>query len=215
LSPSQAQKSIIMEQCKKCRRVGQKLFLKGERCFTPKCAIIKKAYPPGVHGKKRRRMISEYGSQLLEKQKLCYIYNIRERQLKRYLREAIKEKGVIGDNLLKRLETRLDNVVFKLGWAESRGGARQLVSHGHILVNNKKVDIPSFGVKPKDVINIKKSSINLGSFKDLKIKLKKYKTPTWLSLDKNKLEGKVLSWPKVEDINIPVDIQMIIEYYSR
>lgn len=200
--------------CKKCRRVGQKLFLKGERCFTTKCAMVKKPYAPGIHGKKRR-VISEYGAQLAEKQKLRWTYNIGERQIKRYFREASKEKGVIGDNLLNKLETRLDNVIFRLGWAESREKARQFVNHGHILVNNKKVDIPSFQVKPKDVIKIKKSSLNSTPFKDLGIRLKKLKAPDWLSLDKSKLEGKLISLPKREDINIPVDMQMVVEYYSR
>jgi len=201
--------------CKKCRRAGQKLFLKGERCFTPKCAMVKKPYPPGIHGKKRRRSISEYGSQLAEKQKICEIYNIRERQFKRYFREALKERGIIGDNLLKKLETRLDNVIFKLGLAESRKKARQFISHGHISVNNRKVNIPSFQVKPKDVIKVKKSSLGLAAFKDLGTKLKKLKVPDWLSLDKNKLECKLISLPQRKDINIPVDMQMIVEYYSR
>ncbi len=201
--------------CKKCRRAGQKLFLKGERCFTPKCAMIKKPYAPGIHGRRRRRAISEYGTQLIEKQKICGIYNIRERQFKRYFREASKERGVIGDNLLKKLETRLDNVIFKLGLAESRRKARQFVSHGPILINNKKVNIPSFQVKPKDIIKVKKVSFSSAVFKDLGTKLKKFKTPDWLSLDKNKLEGKIVSYPKREDISIPVDMQMIVEYYSR
>jgi len=177
--------------------------------------MVKKPYPPGVHGKKRRKTISEFGAQLAEKQKLCQIYNIRERQFKRYLKEAMKEKGVIGENLLKRLETRLDNIVFRLGWAESRNKARQIISHNHILVNNKKTNLPSLPLKPGDAIKIKKSSLSLALFKNLKTKLKKYKTPIWLFLDKNKLEGKLLSWPKAGDINIPVDIPMIIEYYSR
>ena len=201
--------------CKKCRRAGQKLFLKGERCFTTKCAMIKKPYAPGIHGKKRRRAISEYGAQLIEKQKLSWIYNINETQLKRYFKEASREKGVTGNNLLKKLETRLDNTIFKLGWAESRRKARQLVGHGHILVNNKRASIPSFQASKGDVIKIKKNSLNLAPFKDLKTKLKKYKTPSWLSLGKNKLEGKVVSLPEQEDINIPVDVQMIVEYYSR
>lgn len=176
--------------------------------------MVKKSYPPGIHGKKRRT-VSEYGVQLAEKQKICQIYNIRERQFKRYFREASKEKGVIGDNLSKKLEIRLDNVIFRLGFAESRSKARQLVNHGHILVNNKKTNFPSFGVKLKDVIKIKKSSLNLGLFKDLKTKLKKFEVPKWLSLDKTKLEGKVISWPSQKEIGIPVDIQMIVEYYSR
>jgi len=202
--------------CKKCRRAGQKLFLKGERCFSSKCAMVKKPYPPGVHrGKKRRRTNSEYGAQLTEKQKLRRIYGINEKQSNRYFKESMKEKGVVGDNLLRKLETRLDNVVSKLGWAESKRKARQLVNHGHILVNNRKVDIPSFQVKPKDTIGIKKNSLKLKPFKDLKIKLKKFKTPEWLSLDENKLKGKINSFPGREDINIPVDIQMVVEYYSR
>ena len=201
-------------QCKKCRRAGQKLFLKGERCFTPKCAMVKKPYAPGIHGKKRR-MVSEYGAQLAEKQKVCRIYDIREKQFKRYFREASQEKGVIGSNLLRKLETRLDNVVFRLSLAESRKKARQLVSHGHILVNDKKVNLPSFQVVPKDVIKIKPSSLKLGPFKDLKVKFKKFEPPKWLSLNKIKLEGKIVSWPKQEDISISADIQMIVEYYSR
>ncbi len=200
--------------CKKCRRAKQKLFLKGERCFTSKCAMVKKPYPPGMHGK-RRRNISEYGAQLAEKQKICRIYGIREKQSKRYFREASKERGVIGDNLLKKLEMRLDNVVFRLGIATSRRKARQLVNHGHILVNNRKVDIPSFQVKLKDSIEIKKSSIGSALFKNLETKLKKYKTPSWLSSDKSKTKAKVISQPKQEDIIIPVDIKMIVEYYSR
>lgn len=200
--------------CKKCRRAGQKLFLKEERCFMAKCAMIKKPYAPGIHGK-RRKIISEYGMQLTEKQKICRIYNIREEQFKRYFKEAVKEKGIIGNNLLKKLETRLDNAIFRLGLAGSRNKARQLVGHGHVLVNNKKVNIPSFQVRPKDIIQIKKSSLNLVLFKDLKTKLKKFKTPNWLSFDATKMEGKIISWPKQEDIDIPVDIQMVVEYYSR
>ncbi len=207
----------IMESkssCKKCRRAGQKLFLKGERCFTPKCAMIKKPYAPGIH-KKRRRAVSEYGAQLTEKQKIRHTYNLRERQLKRYIREAGSEKGVIGDNLIKKLELRLDNVIFQLKWAESRKKAHQLVSHGHILVNDKKVNLSSFQVKPKDVIKIKKSSLGLALFKDLQTKLKTYKPPAWLSFDKDKFEAKIIALPTREDANIPADIQMIIEYYSR
>ncbi len=176
--------------------------------------MVKKPYPPGIRGK-RRKTISEYGAQLTEKQKICRIYDIRERQFKRYFREASKEKGIIGNNLLKKLETRLDNVIFRLGLAESRKKASQLVSHGHILVNNKKVSLSSFNVKPKDTIKIKKTSLGLAPFKDLKTKLKKYKAPSWLSLDASKLDGKIVSWPKQEDINIPVDVQMVVEYYSR
>ena len=201
--------------CKKCRRAGEKLFLKGDRCTTSKCAIVKRPYAPGIHGKKRRRSVSEYATQLLAKQKLCWTYGIRERQLKRYFKEASKEKGIVGFNLLKKLETRLDTILFRLKWAESQAKSRQLVNHGHILVNDKKVDIPSFGVKVGDIIKIKKNSSQIGPFKNLGIKLKKLKTPDWLSLNKDKSEGSVLAIPKIEDINIPVDIQRVVEYYSR
>lgn len=200
--------------CKKCRSAGQKLFLKGERCFTAKCAMVKKPYRPGIHGK-MRRTVSEYGAQLAEKQKLCRIYNIRERQFKRYFREASKEKGILGENIVRKLETRLDNVVFRLGWADSRRQARQLVNHGHFLVNGKKVNIPSYQVKPKDEIKIRPSSLKKAPFKDFATKLKKHETPKWLSLDKEKIMGKVLSLPSLEDANIPVDMHMVIEYYSR
>lgn len=207
----------IMEdsQCKKCRRAGQKLFLKGERCFTPKCAMIKKAYPPGVHGKKRRPALSEYGSQLAEKQKLRRIYNISEKQFKNYFKKAAKAKGVLTETLLSELETRADNIVFRLGWAESRPKARQIVSHGHILLNNKKITIPSIGIKKGDVIAIKKSSLKKPLFKNLETKLKKYKTPSWLSVDKKELKATVSAIPLKEEVESPVDLQMIVEYYSR
>jgi len=200
--------------CRKCRRVNQKLFLKGERCFTPKCAMVKKPYPPGLHGK-RRRNISEFGAQLAEKQKLCQIYNLRERQFERYLNMASKERGIIGNNLLKNLELRLDNFIFRLGWAESRKKARQIVNHGQILVNGKKTDIPSFKLSKGDVVTIKRGKENSVLFKDLKTKLKKYKTPDWILLDLDKLEGKVKSLPTQEDAGVSVDIQMVVEYYSR
>lgn len=201
--------------CKKCRRIGQKLFLKGERCFTPKCAMIKKSYPPGIHGKKKRRASSEYGTQLAEKQKVRNIYNIKEKQFKRYFREISREKGIIEDNLIKKLELRLDNIAFRLGFADSRKKARQMVSHGHILVNDRKINFPSYETKVGDIVKIKKSSLDSALFKDLKTKLKKYKPLDWLSLDKNKLEGKILSLPNQENVNIPADLQMIVEYYSR
>lgn len=201
-------------QCRKCRKTRQKLFLRGERCFLPKCAMIKKPYSPGIH-KRKGGPSSEYGIQLLEKQKIRHTYGIRERQFKRYFREASREKGVVGDNLIGKLETRLDNIVFRLKWAESRKQARQLVSHGHILINGKRVNLPSFGVELKDIVKIKPASLNLALFKDLRTKLKGYKPPSWLSFDKDKLEGKILSLPKQEDVNPPADLQMIVEFYSR
>lgn len=201
--------------CKKCRRAGQKLFLKGERCFTPKCAMVKKPYPPGVHGKKRKRAPSEYGAQLAEKQKLRRVYNVSERQLKKYFKEAVRAKGVVTEILLNKLETRIDNLIFRSGFASSRAKARQIVSHGHILLNNKKINIPSIGAKKGDIIKIKKSSFKKSLFKNLETRLKKYKTPSWLSLDKKELKTTVLSLPSREDIEVPVDLSMIVEYYSR
>ncbi|OGZ32784.1 MAG: 30S ribosomal protein S4 [Candidatus Portnoybacteria bacterium RBG_13_40_8] len=201
--------------CKKCRRAGQKLFLKGERCFTPKCAMVKKPYVPGMHGRKRRRALSEYGSQLAEKQKLKIIYGITEKQLRKYFKEAAKSRGVATDVLLVKLETRIDNIIFRLGLAESRAKARQIVGHGHVLLNDRKIDIPSIRVEKGDIIKIKKSSLNKGLFKNLDIRLKKFNPPVWLSLDKENWRGNILALPSKEDIESPVDLQMIVEYYSR
>lgn len=206
---------MINPKCKKCRRAGEKLFLKGDRCLTPKCAMIKKPYAPGVHGKKRKRALSEYGSQLAEKQKLRRIYGVSEKQLKNYFKQANKANGVTTEILLTKLERRIDNVIFRLGFAESRAKARQIVSHGHILLNNRKINIPSIIVKKGDKIKIKKSSLKKGLFKDLETKLKKYETPTWLSLDKKELKVDVLALPSAQDIEVPVELQMIVEYYSR
>lgn len=222
MSSAKAKKSIILifimiinSKCKRCRRANQKLFLKGDRCSTQKCAMIKRPYVPGAHGKSRRRRFSEYGIQLAEKQKVRYTYGISEKQFKRYFKEAISQKGDKGDFLVKKLESRLDNVVFRLGWAKSRGLARQIVNHGHILVNGRKVDIPSYQVKKDDVIKIKEKSKKLVLFKELKAFLKKSNTPDWLSLDKQEIEGIVKSYPNFEDLKKIGEINMIIEYYSR
>lgn len=201
--------------CKKCRRAGQKLFLKGERCFTPKCAMVKKPYVPGVHGKKRRRALSEYGIQLLEKQKLKEIYGLNETQLKKYFKEASKARGATTEILLTKLETRIDNVIFRLGLTESRAKARQIVSHGHILLNDRKVNIPSIHVKKGDVIKIKKSSLSKKLFENLETRLKKYNPPTWLSLDKKDWQATILAMPSREEMELPAELQMVVEYYSR
>lgn len=207
---------MIDSKCKKCRRAGQKLFLKGERCFSQKCAMIRKPYLPGFHGKSRRkRRPSEYGRQLAEKQKLRQTYGISERQFKNYFEAIAKRKGNKEELLISKLESRLDNVVFRLGWANSRGLARQLVSHGHILVNGRKVDIPSYQVREGDVIQIKEGSKKLALFLNLKAFLKKHESPAWLSLDKKKIEGKMISQPKLEDVGKIGELSMIIEYYSR
>jgi small subunit ribosomal protein S4 len=206
---------IIDAKCKKCRRAGQKLFLKGERCFTQKCAMIKRPYPPGVHGKSLRRRVSEYGQQLAEKQKVRYTYGISEQQFKRYVKEIVGQKGNKEELLAQKLESRLDNVVFRLGWAGSRRLARQIVNHGHILVNGRKVNIPSYQVKKGDLIQMKERSKKLALFQNLKTILKKHELPSWLSLDKQKLEGKVKGQPKLEDMGKVGELSMIIEYYSR
>ena len=177
--------------------------------------MIKKAYPPGAHGKRRRRGLSEFGAQLAEKQKLRLIYNVRERQLKKYFLDSLKTKGVTTEFFLNRLETRLDNVIFRLGLAESRAKARQIVSHGHILLNGKRVDIPSINVKKGDVIEIRKASLNKTLFKDLETKLKKFKPPSWLSLDKKEWKATILGLPSKEDVMLPVDLQKIVEFYSK
>jgi len=204
--------------CKKCRRAGQKLFLREERCFTPKCAMIKKPYVPGMKAKKHRSAISEYGAQLAEKQKLKRIYGLTERQFRKYFEEAAKAKGVVTDVLIKKLETRLDNVIFRLGWGGSRAKTKQMVSHGHILLNGSRVDIPSINVKKGDIIEVRQGSLKKVIFKDLDTKMKKQTIPSWLSV-----EGKengifkitVSGTPIRSEVLLPVDLAMIVEFYSR
>ena len=209
---------MILEQCKKCRRVVQKLFLKGERCFTQKCAVTRRAYAPGAQGgkkKRRRGEVSEYGRQLIEKQKLRITYGVLERPFKKYVLEAMQAKGDNREKLMERLETRLDNVVFRLGFAKSRFGAKQIAGHGHILINGRKLDVPSYQVKVGDVITIKEKSKKSALFNELPITLKKYETPAWLSLDKEKLEGKMNTRPTVSDFGDLASVGMVVEYYSR
>lgn len=204
--------------CKKCRRAGQKLFLREERCFTAKCAMIKKPYAPGMKAKKHKSALSEYGTQLAEKQKIRKIYGINERQFRKYFEEATRTKGDLTDALVAKLETRLDNVIFRLGITGSRAKARQIVSHGHILLNSKKVNIPSINVKKGDMIEIRSGSLKKVLFKDLEAKLKKQTIPLWLSVE-GKEEGKfkavVLGRPEKSQIELPVDLAMIVEFYSR
>ncbi|MFH1460829.1 MAG: 30S ribosomal protein S4 [Patescibacteria group bacterium] len=206
---------IADAKCKKCRRAGQKLFLKGERCFSQKCAMIRRPYPPGVHGKSQRRRISEYGRQLAEKQKVRRVYGISEGQFKKYFKEIVKQKGDKGELLAQKLETRLDNVVFRLGWTSSRTLARQIVSHGHILVNGRKIDIPSYQVRKNDSVELKAKSKKSALFHNLKTILKKHELPVWLSLDKQKLKAEIKGEPTSEDMGRIGELNMIIEYYSR
>jgi small subunit ribosomal protein S4 len=203
-------------KCRKCRRAGEKLFLKGDRCFLPKCAIVRRPYAPGVHGKKSSRAQSEYGRQLAMKQRIKRIYGVMERQFRKHYEEIENKQGVVGDLLMARLEMRLDNVVYQLGFASSRSLARQLVNHGAILVNGKKVDIPSFHVKVNDTISIKENKKNNEYFKNQIGVLKNKKNfPAWVSFDNSKLEGRVVSVPTRDQIGINVDPKMVIEYYSR
>lgn len=204
--------------CKICRRLGTKLFLKGERCFTPKCAMVKRPYPPGFRGKRRKPPLSEYGKQLREKQKLRYIYNLEEKQFKNYVEEILKKRGKVkdaGEALIKILESRLDNVVYRLGFAVSRKQARQLVSHGHILVNEKPINIPSYLVQKGDCIKIKPTKIKKSFIKKLKQTLSKQTIPSWLELNVEKLEGKVQGEPTLAEAGLPVEISSIFEFYSR
>jgi small subunit ribosomal protein S4 len=203
--------------CKLCRREGEKLFLKGDRCFTAKCAFEKRSYPPGMHGRRSRfrRKTSDFGTQLREKQKARRVYGVMERHFRRYFREAERRAGVTGANLLQVLESRLDNVVHRLGFASSRAQARQLVRHGHFEVNGTKTDIPSYLVKPGDQIAVRAKSKSNGYFKDLAQEMEHRFVPEWLSADINALSGRVLALPTREEIEAPVNEQLITEYYSR
>jgi small subunit ribosomal protein S4 len=203
--------------CKLCRREGEKLYLKGERCYSPKCAIERKSYPPGQHGRQSqfRRRVSDYGLQLREKQKARRIYGVLERQFRRYFREAERRRGLTGTNLLIILESRLDNVVFRLGFADSRAQARQLVRHGHLEVNGRRTNIPSYLVRPGDVISVKQLSRGKTYFQELAQDLGHRAAPEWISLDVPTMTGKVLAYPDRSDIDVTLNEQLIVEFYSR
>lgn len=198
--------------CKLCRREGQKLFLKGERCYSTKCAIERRNYAPGQHGQSRKKQ-SEYGLQLREKQKAKRFYGVPETQFRNTFEKAVKKKGQTGENLMTALETRLDNVVFRLGFAASRKEARQLVTHGHFTVNGKKANIPSMEVKAGDVIKVKEKSQSSPKFKE--IKEMSITVPSWMTVDVEKLEGKVVAMPRREDIDTPIAEHLIVELYSK
>ncbi len=201
--------------CRLCRREGAKLFLKGRRCFSDKCAFEKRGYPPGQHGHFVRRKFSNYGLQLREKQKVRRTYGILERQFRGYFTKAAREKGITGENLLRLLERRLDNIVYRLGFAPSRKAARQLVGSGHFKVNGRKVDIPSYLVKVGDVVQVREKSRNMDVIHDsLKEAGRRPELP-WLRLDKVKLQGEILQLPSREDISMPFDEQLIVALYSK
>ncbi|MFA5109596.1 MAG: 30S ribosomal protein S4 [Patescibacteria group bacterium] len=205
----------IDNKCKQCRRSGEKLFLKGDRCSTPKCAMIKRNYAPGFHGPKGHKRLSDYGSQLAEKQKAKKFYGLMEKQFRLIFEKASKKTGDAGKNFLRALEMRLDNVVYRLGWASSRAAARQLVNHGHFTVNGVKTDIPSFNVKVGQVIKIKKASQANRYFKNAVERMKKVDRPSWLNFDVSDLSAKVLHEPKEADLPQNLNVQVIIEYYSK
>lgn len=201
--------------CRQCRREGQKLFLKGDRCYTDKCAIDRRAYAPGQHGNARNKKLSEYGLQLREKQKARRYYGVLESQFHKYYEMANAQKGVTGENLLSILESRLDNVVYRLGFAMSRPEARQLVRHGHFTVNGKKVDIPSYLVKPGEVIALRESSRSVDKFKASLEANGSRKAPKWLEFDQNALAAKVVAAPARDDIDLPIEEHLIVELYSK
>ncbi|MGN0733219.1 MAG: 30S ribosomal protein S4 [Emergencia sp.] len=198
--------------CRLCRREGQKLFLKGERCYSAKCAIEKRNYAPGQHGQSRKK-VSEYGLQLREKQKAKRFYGLQEKQFRNLFDKAARKQGKTGENLLILLETRLDNVVYRLGFASSRKEARQLVVHGHFTVNGKKATAPAMELKAGDVVKVKEKSANSPKFKEVKDMA--ITVPAWMSVEVEKLEGKVVSVPTREEIDTPVAEHLIVELYSK
>jgi len=200
--------------CRLCRRLGDKLYLKGEKCFTPKCAFERRPYPPGQRST-RRRKVSDRGMQLREKQRGRAVYGILERQFNKYYEEAAKRHGVTGENLLRTLELRLDNIVYRLGLADSRPQARQLVMHGHVAVNGRKSAIPSHVLKPNDVLNLTGRGARSEYFKMVSEQIASKSIPSWLSLDVANMSGRILTLPEVEEIGAKFNPATIVEYYSR
>ncbi len=200
--------------CKLCRREGTKLYLKGERCYSDKCSVAKRAYAPGQHGQGRKK-VTEYGIQLREKQKTKRIYGLLEKQFRAYFDKAERQKGIAGENLLQILERRLDNVVYRLGFAGSRNEARQIVRHTHIAVNGRRVNIPSFLVKPGDVVEIREDSRKVPRIKEIMEAAEQKVIPEWLSRDLEGHRGEILRLPIREEIDTPIEEHMIVELYSR
>ncbi|MDI9480808.1 MAG: 30S ribosomal protein S4 [Syntrophomonadaceae bacterium] len=201
--------------CRQCRREGEKLFLKGDRCYSEKCAVERRPFPPGAHGQGRRQKPSEYGIQLREKQKTKRIYGLLEKQFRNYFKKADRQPGVTGENLLILLERRMDNVVFRMGFGGSRKEARQLVNHGHFTVNGKKATIPSMLLKPGDVIQVRDTSKDSPKFQEIKDQAAYRTPPEWLTVDADNLTGSVLAYPNREQIDTAVNEQLIVELYSR
>ncbi len=200
--------------CRICRREGDKLFLKGDRCYTEKCAIERRKYPPGQHGQGYKKL-SDYGLQLREKQKVRKMYGILERQFRKYFHEAERKKGITGEVLLQLIEFRLDSMVYRMGFAPNRRGARQIIRHGHVLVNGREVNLPSFGLKKGDVIEIKESSRGIQAITDSLSKSEHRGIPPWVEVDSANFRGKVINIPSREEIQLPVQEQLIVELYSK
>lgn len=204
--------------CKLCRREGEKLFLKGERCYSQKCAIERRAYPPGQHGRMaqwRRSKTSDFGAQLRAKQKARRVYGVLEQQFRRYYRRALKSRGLTGLTLLRLLESRLDNVIYRMGYASSRAQARQLVTHGHFLVNGRRTDVPSMSVRPGDLIEIREGSKKNTFFTDLPAVAEERSIPDWISRDVKALKGEITRLPERTEIDASLNEQLIVEFYSR
>lgn len=200
--------------CRICRREGEKLFLKGDRCYTDKCAIERRKYPPGQHGQGFKKL-SDYGVQLREKQKLRHSYGVLERQFRKCFHEADRKKGITGDVLLQLLETRLDNVVYRMGFAPNRRKARQFVNHGHFLVNGRPVSIPSYTVRIGDVVELKEKSRDIPEISDDMAKAEQRGIPSWIEIDVSGMKGKILHIPSRDEIQIPVQEQLVVELYSK
>ncbi len=206
------------EECKKCRRVGVKLFLKGEKCESQKCPMIKKPYPPGQKAKRRKGHVSQYGKELVEKQKLRQWYDLQERQLVKYVKAVIsgqRKTESAGDQLLRKLEERLDNTVYRAGFSSSRSQSRQMINHGFFHVNQKPVDRPSYKVKKDDVVSIRPGKQKKLIFENFSVKMKNFTPPSWILLDKEKMEAKIIGEAVIEEIAPPVEISSIFEFYSR
>ena len=204
--------------CRLCRREGEKLYLKGERCLSPKCAIEKRNFPPGQHGKEgqfKRNRSSDYLQQLREKQKARRVYGVLEAQFRRYYKQALKSRGVTGQVLLQLLERRLDNVVYRMGFAVNRAQARNLVTHGHFNVNGRRTDVPSLTIEPGDIVEVRPGSQTRTYFKDLKAADAARSMPGWVNADSSQLSGRVLRLPSREEIDANINEQLIIEFYSR
>jgi small subunit ribosomal protein S4 len=201
--------------CRICRRENVKLFLKGDRCYSDKCAFDRRSYPPGEHGERRGRKTSDYGIQLREKQKIKRIYGLSEKQFHLFFERADRQKGITGTNLLVALERRLDNVVYRLGFASSRSQARQMVQHSHFLVNGKKVNIPSFEVKVGDSVEVRERSRKMQLIQDSMDAVVRRGVPQWLDLEKDNLKGMVKNLPVREDLTMPMQEQLVVELYSK